>query len=59
MAEFAIARERAMEDALQGTPVTTAKDMDEVYRELYELKKRVKTLEKRLETENRESGKTV
>jgi hypothetical protein len=57
MAEFAIARERAMEDALQGTPVTTAKDMDEVYRELYELKKRVKTLEKRLETENRANGK--
>jgi class III poly(R)-hydroxyalkanoic acid synthase PhaE subunit len=46
MAEFAMARERAMEDALQAIPAPTKKEMDELYKELYILKKRVKSLER-------------
>lgn len=43
---FKITREKVMEDFLGMFPVPTQKDMDELYKEIYLLKKKVKTLEK-------------
>ena len=47
--DFIIARDQAINDLLQFLPVATHKDLDDLYREFYELKKRVRELEKRLE----------
>jgi len=47
MGQFAAARERLLQDALQALPVPTQKDMDELYKEIYLLKKRTKELEKK------------
>ncbi len=47
MGEYMIARKRIVEDALQTLPVPTHSEVDELYKELYLLKKRVKKLEKR------------
>ncbi len=47
MEEFLTAREKVLEDALQMFPVPTNRDMDDLYKELYYLKKRVKELEKK------------
>jgi hypothetical protein len=47
MEEFIIARQEVFQDLLQILPVATNKDMDELYKELYDLKKRVKQLEKK------------
>jgi len=47
MEEFTMARQELLQDALQSLPVATDKDMDELYKELYELKKRIKQLEKK------------
>lgn len=46
MENYMIARRRVMEDALQSLPLPTLKDVDECYKEIYYLKKRVKELEK-------------
>ena len=46
--DFLIAKNDAMRDFLQLLPVVTHKDMDDMYREFYLLKKRVKELEKQL-----------
>ena len=43
---YKIAREKVIEDMLGMFPVPTQKDMDELYKELYHLKKKVKALEK-------------
>ncbi len=40
--EFMTSREEILHDALKTLPVATNKDMDELYREIYELKKLVK-----------------
>lgn len=48
LSEFIIARKEVLQDALQMLPVPTYKEMDELYKELYYLKKRVKDLENRL-----------
>lgn len=50
LSEFSKAKNAVVEDMLQGLPVARASEMDELARELYELKKRVN----RLERENRE-----
>ena len=47
MSAFMVARKEILEDALQALPVPTQKEMDELYREIYLLKKRVKELEKK------------
>jgi polyhydroxyalkanoate synthase subunit PhaE len=47
MSAFMVARKEILEDALQVLPVPTHKEMDELYREIYLLKKRVKELEKK------------
>jgi poly[(R)-3-hydroxyalkanoate] polymerase subunit PhaE len=44
--EFLRARNRILEDAMQSLPIPTNKDLDELYEELYQLKKRIKDLEK-------------
>ena len=46
LADFSAARDAALEDALNLLPVATKTDLDEMARELYELKKRLKKLEK-------------
>jgi hypothetical protein len=46
MGEFWIARRQLLQDALQMLPVSTHRDMDELYKEIYLLKKRLKGLEK-------------
>lgn len=46
LADFSAARDAALEDLLGQLPVATKTEMDEMARELYELKKRLRTLEK-------------
>jgi hypothetical protein len=46
MAEFMVARRRTLEDTMQCLPVPTQRDMDELYKEIYTLKKRIRELEK-------------
>jgi class III poly(R)-hydroxyalkanoic acid synthase PhaE subunit len=43
---YKMTSEKVMEDMLEMIPVPTQKDMDELYKEIYLLKKRVKALEK-------------
>jgi poly[(R)-3-hydroxyalkanoate] polymerase subunit PhaE len=45
--DYRVAREQWMMDLLQDVPVPTNKDMDELYKELYELKKKIRKLEKK------------
>lgn len=47
--EFKGARDRVLMDLLQFFPVPTTRDMDELYREFYELKKTVKSMAERLQ----------
>jgi class III poly(R)-hydroxyalkanoic acid synthase PhaE subunit len=44
--EFISSRNSIVQDALQSLPIPTSKDMDDLYQELYVLKKKVKDLEK-------------
>ncbi len=44
--DYKMTSEKVMEDILEMFPVPTQKDMDELYREIYLLKKKVKALEK-------------
>ena len=46
---FTVAKNQFLQDVLQTLPVPTNKEMDEMYKELYVMKKRVKTLEKTVE----------
>jgi hypothetical protein len=46
--QFLAARNSVLEDAFKLLPVCTHRDMDEVNREIYRLKKRVRALEKKL-----------
>ena len=46
LADFSAARNAALEDLLDTLPVAKQSEMDDMARELYELKKRVRTLEK-------------
>jgi polyhydroxyalkanoate synthesis regulator phasin len=45
--DYRVAREQWMIDLLQDVPVPTNKDMDVLYKELYDLKKKIRQLEKR------------
>ena len=44
--DYKMTSEQVMEDILEMFPVPTQKDMDELYKEIYLLKKKVKALEK-------------
>lgn len=46
MGEFKSARDAMIEDSLQSIPVPTRSEMDELYKELYALKRRIRDLEK-------------
>jgi polyhydroxyalkanoate synthesis regulator phasin len=48
MNQFLAARDAVLEDVLKLLPVSTHRDMDEINREIYQLKKRIRTLEKKL-----------
>ena len=45
--DYKITKQQLLIDLMQDLPVPTHKDMDELYKEIYHLKKRVKELEKR------------
>jgi class III poly(R)-hydroxyalkanoic acid synthase PhaE subunit len=45
--DYRISKQQLLTDMLQDLPVPTHRDMDELYKEIYHLKKRVKELEKR------------
>jgi polyhydroxyalkanoate synthesis regulator phasin len=49
MSEFSVVKNDLMQDMLSTLPVTTQKDTDELYKEIYLLKKRIKVLEKKLD----------
>jgi polyhydroxyalkanoate synthase subunit PhaE len=49
MSDFAIARRKIIEDALQSLPIPTHKELDELYKELYTLKIRIRELEKKID----------
>jgi hypothetical protein len=48
MGDYMISRHEFFRDILLTLPVPTDRDMDELYKELYELKKRLKSIEKKL-----------
>lgn len=49
MSEFSIIKNDVIEDMLNTTPVATQRDMDDLYKEMYLLKKRIKALEKKFD----------
>jgi polyhydroxyalkanoate synthesis regulator phasin len=50
MNQFLAARNEVLQDALKLLPVSTHRDMDDVNREIYLLKRRIRSLEKKLQT---------
>lgn len=51
--DYRVMRMQFLTDVLQDLPIPTNKDMDEVYKDLYLLKKRVKELEKKVKSHER------
>ena len=49
MSEFSAVKNDLMADMLNILPISTQKDMDDLYKEIYLLKKRIKALEKKLD----------
>lgn len=49
MSEFSAAKNNLLEDILTIFPISTQKDTDDLYKEIYLLKKRIKALEKKLD----------
>jgi hypothetical protein len=49
MSDFSVVKNELMQDLLSTLPVSTQKDTDDLYKEIYLLKKRIKTLEKKLD----------
>lgn len=47
--DYKIAREEVLMDVFRNLPMPTNRDIDEVYRELYDLKKKVRELSKKIE----------
>jgi len=52
--QFIAARNEVLQDALKLLPVSTYRDMDEINREIYQLKRRIRTLEKKLQDQKKE-----
>ncbi|MDQ7781636.1 MAG: poly(R)-hydroxyalkanoic acid synthase subunit PhaE [Desulfomonilaceae bacterium] len=48
LSDYAAARQKTLEDALRLLPIPTQKDMDEFYKEIYILKKRIREIEKKI-----------
>jgi polyhydroxyalkanoate synthesis regulator phasin len=55
LSQFMISKNEVLQDLLQSLPVPTHKEMDELYKDLYLLKKRVKVLESQLQKASRTS----
>ena len=51
MEDYLEARNKIIQDILQSLPIPTSKEMDDLYMEVYRLKKSVRTLEKAKERE--------
>lgn len=51
LVEYRNARDEMMYDILKNLPIPTNRDMDELYKEFYELKKKVKELSRKMENE--------
>jgi hypothetical protein len=49
MSDFSVVKNELMQDVMSTLPVSTQKDTDDLYKEIYLLKKRIKTLEKKLD----------
>ena len=49
MSDFSVVKNDLMQDLLSTLPVSTQKDTDDLYKEIYLLKNRIKTLEKKLD----------
>ena len=54
---FMVARNEVLEDALKLLTVSTHRDLDEINREIYRLKKRIRTLEKTLQNQPTEQNR--
>jgi hypothetical protein len=59
MEDLIIAKNEAMRDILQLLPIPTNQDMDDLYKEFYHLKKRVKELEKQLNIKDGQNMKAA
>lgn len=55
--EFLTAKNEVMQDLLQTVPVPTNKEMDELYKEIHTLKKRIKDIEKKNHTKQKKTVK--
>jgi len=53
---YANAKNEVLQDILQSLPVPTNRDMDNIYKDLYLLKKRIKVLEKELARKNKQTA---
>ncbi|MCK9230383.1 MAG: hypothetical protein M0Q23_07805 [Syntrophales bacterium] len=53
LSEYIISRNEVLQDMLQSMPIPTYREMDELYKELYLMKKKVRELESRLEKGSR------
>ena len=47
MSDFSVIKNDLMQDMLNTMPIATQKDLDDLYKEMYLLKKRIKVLEKK------------
>jgi len=52
LCDFRLAKNSIMEDMLKTSPIPVQSDLDELYREVYVMKKRIRTLEKELEVKD-------
>ncbi len=52
MSEFTMARNEVVEDMMASLPIPKQKDVDELYHEIYRMKKRIKALEKTISKQN-------
>jgi polyhydroxyalkanoate synthesis regulator phasin len=55
LSEYIISKNEVLQDMLQALPLPTYKEMDELYKDLHILKKRVKELERQLPKASRSS----
>ena len=55
--EFSVAKRQLLEDYIQTLPVPTHKEMDELFKEIYRLKKRVRELENQNKAGQTQTGK--
>ncbi len=56
LGEFNVAKQHILQDAMQALPVPTLKEMDELYKEIYLLKKRLRELETKVQGDGSDTG---